>query len=260
MADWVASDADGDGTVIIPAAELALRRKLGSTLLAFVDYHAMDVAGGNDLDTNGRLQSFNDECGNAFEPVISNTVATQLIAWVNEHFGLSLASSRGVFRSTSNVFPTSGSFTLFALFSQTLGSDGWPFANGDSSTPVSAGFKTTTNGIRVNWGTDGEYTVTGGTNVGDPVFLVLSYDASVNKARVFFNNAKIDERTKSFPNITDRRLYVGGWRNAASVTAVVEGTICCVGLLSEAGDGGSALMDILYQFAEDRAAEGWPTP
>lgn len=260
MNDWVAADTTGSGDVIIPAAELALRKKLGSTLLAFVDYHALDVAGGNDLDTNGRLVSFTDECGNAFEAVISNTAATQLVEWVNSHFGLSLASSRGVFRSISDVFPSSGSFTLFALFSQSLGSDGWPFANADSSTPVSAGFKTTTNGIRVNWGTDGEYTVTGGTNVGDPVFLVLSYDASVNKARVFFNNVKIDERTKSFPNITDKRLYVGGWRSGATVTAVVEGTICCVGLLGEAGDAGSALMDILYQFAEDRAAEGWPTP
>ena len=145
-----------------------------------------------------------------------------------------------------------------ALFTQTVGSDGYPFANNDTSNYVSAGFLST-NALRVNWGSVVTFDPASSTNDGNPCSLILSWDSGAGKLRTFLNNVEKDDRSTTAPTMTDRELICGGRRNAASVTGVIEGTLNSVLLFSEAGDDGSAFISKLKAFGEGRAARGWPT-
>lgn len=254
--EWIGNGVTAAGDQVALATDLAILDR--GTLLAFVDYNYLYNQVRLDLDSNGRLLTFKDRLGNAFTPPIANTVATQFVEWTNGQYGLSLASNRGTFRSSASLIPSSGDWTLIALFTQGLATDGFPFADNDTSNWVSAGFLNT-NQLRVGWGTTGTFDPAASTNDGNPCSLILSYDSVNGKVRTFLNNVEKDDRSKTGPGISDYKLMVGGRTNGASVTAVVEGTINCVALFEEAGDDGSAFITMLKEFGEGRAAQGWPT-
>lgn len=253
MSSWKANGSNGTGTADLNPAELGVRR---SSLVAFVDYDYLYRQNGNVVNSSGRLQSFSDRKGNAYTPPITATVAAQFTEWTNGFYGLSLASNRGTFVSSSVLIPSSGDWTLMALFTQNTGSDGYPFADNDTSNWVGAGFLST-NALRVGWGSVVTFDPASSTNVGNPTSLILSWDAANGRLRTFLNNAEKDDRATTAPTMTDRKLMVGGRASSGSVTAAVEGTINSVLLFSEAGDDGSSFITALKAFGTYRANQGW---
>lgn len=258
MTTLVAQGLGGTGPVVVKPSEIALRE--WPTLQTLVDFDAESRRPFPTFDRDDRLLSLRDaKGGDLFTQAIPATVATQFVDWTDGQKGIGLASNRGVFVSTGSLVPASGSFTLFGLFTQAAGGDGFVLSNASTANRIAIGYLST-NQLRTQWGAAAIDPPTI-LNDGNPCSVFLSYDATAGRLRTFRNNVEVDDQAMaSVPSQTDRRLAVGGQFNGTAVTGVIEGVVNAAGIILDAGDDGSALITMLKRWAAGRApSRGWPT-